>query len=367
MPAHQQAPDRGTLQRWTFLILLIGIAYLFWTLARPLWVPIFLGALIAIGLHPVHKAFVQKLKKWEQKEAVSAGVLTVGVLIAGSALLTLFSVGVLRQILAMVRTFADQLRHRSASELLSPRITELLGAIGENPEHLQQKLLDASGSIATSLGADATRLLAASFGAVVTVILTVITAYYLLRNGERFTSWFVAILPLPDGEVWELVRNFRDVARVMLLGTGVTSFYQGAISSLGYLVCGVPHPLVWGAATAVASILPALGTTIVWGPLFVWLLIKGRAAMGILLLFWSGLLTLGVADYLLRPKLLGNKVKLNELVIFIALFGGLETFGLLGTILGPIIAALLVAMLRIYQRDYRPRPARAQPQLVQSE
>jgi len=346
------AVNQEKLQRWTFLVLFIAIGLLFWKVAEPLWVPIFLGALIAIGTHPLHKKLVGKLGK-KHGDSISAAAITAGVMTVCLALGALFSFVLLRQLISMVRGFTARAQHETPEQMLGPRLSDSLARLGENPARLQQHLTALSTDAAQHLAVGATAVLAASFGAMLIIIFTAITSYYLLRNGVQFTNWFVRVLPLPDGEVWELVKNFRDVAQVMVLGTGVTAFYQGISSGLGYWVAGVPNPLVWGVATGFASILPAIGSTIVWLPVSIWLMTQHLGA-GIALCVWAGIVTVGVADYVIRPRLLGSKVKMNELVIFIALFGGIEAFGLLGTILGPIIAALLFAMIRIYQRDYRP-------------
>jgi predicted PurR-regulated permease PerM len=136
------------------------------------------------------------------------------------------------------------------------------------------------------------------------------------------------------------------------------------MSFAGYWIAGVPDPIVWGTATGFASIVPAIGTAIIWAPVCIWLFATHHIGKGIFLVLFSNFLVIGIADYVLRPRLLGNKVKMNDLLIFISLFGGIEAFGILGTILGPIIAALLMSMIHIYLRDYRPRRGPAAAELA---
>ncbi len=345
--------DQGKLQRWTFLVLFVGIGWLFWLVARPLWVPIFLGALIAIGTNPLHKKLIGHMRG-KRREAISAALITGVVLVVGLVLTVLLSIVMLRQVLGMARSFSARTLLETPNQMLGPRLSALLASVGENPARLQQHLTTASSALAERLAESATAVLAASAEALLIIIFTGITSYYLLRNGSRFAAWFVSLLPLPDGEGWELVLNFRDVARVMLLGTGVTALFQAVSSCIGYWGAGVPNPLVWGVATGCASILPAIGSTLIWLPVVIWLFATDHVGMSIAVFIWSNAITVGIADYVIRPRLLGKKVKMNELLVFIALFGGIEAFGLLGTILGPIIAALLMAMIHIYQRDYRP-------------
>jgi predicted PurR-regulated permease PerM len=162
------------------------------------------------------------------------------------------------------------------------------------------------------------------------------------------------MVPLPDGQVAEIVRDVRDVTRAMLFSTAVMSAYQGVTAGIGYWIFGVDSPLVWASLTGIASILPAIGTALVWVPVGIVTLIIGHPAQGIGILLWGGLVVVFVADYILRPKLVGTRIKMSDLLVFIAIFGGIEAFGILGVILGPIAVAVLLALLRIYQRDYRP-------------
>ncbi len=346
-------PGRTPLQRWTFLVLFVLTAYLFWRVAEPLWAPICLGALFAIGAHPLHLKLARKIP-WKSRDALSAALLTSGVMAVLLGIFAFFGAVLLKQALAVAGTVAEKAKQGQLMQSLPPQVSHYLSAVGQDPQQLQQRI---SGLVNEAAGAVANivpRVVGASFAMILVIIFTAITCFYLLKHGVEFTRWLVRVIPLPDGEVWELVKNFRDTARVMLLGTGVTALYQGVVSFLAYWVCGVPAPIVWGTLTGFASIVPAIGTTLIWGPIVVWLVLEHRLGAAVGLALWGFGAIIGVADYLLRPKLLGSKVKMNDLLIFIALFGGIEAFGVLGTILGPIICAILMSLIHIYLRDYKP-------------
>src|SRR5256885_53972 len=185
-------------------------------------------------------------------------------------------------------------------------------------------------------------------------IFTAITSYYLLREGKEGAWWVVEMVPLPNGQVAEIVRDVRDVTRAMLFSTGVMSLYQAITAGIGYWLFGVDSPLLWASLTGIASILPAVGTALVWVPVGIVVIFVGHPAQGIGILLWSGLVVVFVADYILRPKLVGTKIRMSDLLVFIAIFGGIEAFGILGIIVGPVATAVLLSLVRIYQRDYRP-------------
>ena len=228
--------------------------------------------------------------------------------------------------------------------------------IGQDPATLRQELVSAPERLAANLGHTATQLVAASLGGILVVVLTAVTAFFLLREGARQTAWLVKALPLPDREVRELARNFQEVTQAMLLGTGATAVYEAVTAFGAYWLAGVPRPLVWAALTGVASVVPAVGAMLLVTPISLWLVATGRPGAGIAVILWGLIVMGGVSNYLLRPRLLGSRVKMNDLLVFIALFGWVAAFGPIGIILGPIITALLVSLVKIYQRDYRPEP-----------
>jgi predicted PurR-regulated permease PerM len=132
------------------------------------------------------------------------------------------------------------------------------------------------------------------------------------------------------------------------------SLYQGVTSGIGYWIFGVDSPVVWAALTGVASILPAVGTAFIWAPVVIVTIATGHLGKGLGILAWSLVVVVFIADYILRPKLVGTKMKMNDLLVFIAIFGGIEAFGILGIVLGPIAVAVLLSLIRIYEREYRP-------------
>ena len=174
-------------------------------------------------------------------------------------------------------------------------------------------------------------------------------------------------VPLPDGQMWELVQNVRDVTRAMLVGTGITALYQGVTAFVGYSIFRVESPLVWASLTGIASILPGIGTALVWVPIAIFLMATHHLAAGIGLFAWGAVVVVFVADYILRPKLVGTRIRMNDLLVFIAIFGGVEAFGILGVVMGPIAVAVFLAIVRIYQRDYRPGGPPRAPDVTEPE
>jgi predicted PurR-regulated permease PerM len=341
------------LQNWTFLALCLGAAYFCWRTLEPIWLPTFLGLIIAVSVNPLH----QKLrKKFGKHDGISAALLTAGVLLLASAVLVFLVAVVGARVVEFAKEAGKRYVSSGASGLVPRGTLPLLAKLGIDPATVREHVGRAAETVAGSVGRVVTAILTGTFSGLFVLIFTALTSYYLLVEGEKATRWLVDMTPLPDSQVWELVRNFRDVTRAMLLGTGVTAFYQGGVAFIGYLIFGVPHAMVWAALTGVASLLPGIGTLLVWVPISIWV---GSESLGkgIGLFIWGNVAIVLVADYVLRPWLVKARMHMNDLLVFIAIFGGIEAFGGVGLILGPIFIALFVSLLRIYQRDYRPRPA----------
>jgi predicted PurR-regulated permease PerM len=350
--------ERTRLQRYTFLVLFAAALYAFWRTIEPIWVPLFMGMIIAVGAHPAHKKLLHKLGG--KKPGLAAGMITGAVMVFVLGLITFLVFVVGHRIIVLAQSIATRYQNRGAVGLLGRDVTALLLRIGLRPDNIQERVADLAKSVADFLGHGATSLLAGIFAGIFVFIFTAMTSYYLLREGSDGTWWLVEMLPLPNGQVEEIVRDVRDVTRAMLMSTGVMSLYQAVTAGLGYWILGVDSPLVWASLTGIASVLPALGTALVWFPIGLVMMATGHLYPGIGVILWGGVVVVFVADYVLRPKLVGTKIKMNDLLVFVAIFGGIEAFGILGLVLGPIAVAVLLSLLRIYQREYRPEgPVRA--------
>jgi predicted PurR-regulated permease PerM len=136
----------------------------------------------------------------------------------------------------------------------------------------------------------------------------------------------------------------------------VTGVVQGLLAGAGYWLTSVPEPAFFGALTAMASLIPGVGTLLVWVSIGVTQVLSGHVGQGLVELVYSAL-TVGVAcDYLIRPRLVGSEPGVPSIFTFIALFGGVEVFGVIGLILGPVTMTLSLAILRIYEQEVAERP-----------
>jgi predicted PurR-regulated permease PerM len=153
-----------------------------------------------------------------------------------------------------------------------------------------------------------------------------------------------------------LFYELRTITQAVLYGQVMTALIQGGLGALGLLIFGVPNWLFWGAIMMLTAFIPLLGTPIVWGPAALSLILGGATARGIGLLIYSGALVMNI-DNFLRPRLMSGRTKVHPVLILIGVLGGLQVFGFVGLLVGPLVLALLVAFVRFYEEAYAGRPA----------
>lgn len=173
------------------------------------------------------------------------------------------------------------------------------------------------------------------------------TMYFFLIDGGKLVDKILYYLPLADRDERRLLEKFSSVTRATLKGTAVIGALQGGLAGLAFFVVGIPSSLFWGTIMVVLSIIPGIGTGLVWVPAAVILMAGGSWAKGIGLALFCAVVV-GSIDNFLRPRMVGKDTQLPDLLILLGTMGGIMMFGILGFIIGPIVAALFVTIWEIY-------------------
>ena len=186
---------------------------------------------------------------------------------------------------------------------------------------------------------------------VANVFLVLLTLFFFLRDGSAFCYRLRRLLPMDPEHQERLFTNIVNAVTAVVHGCLVVAMIQGFLAGLAYWVLGVPYALVWGVATAFVALLPVGGSTIVTIPATIYLFLQGDIIRGVLLAIWA-LGVVGGVDNVLKPIFIGTRLKLPVLFLFFGILGGLAVFGALGLILGPVLLALLAALLDLYREEY---------------
>jgi len=336
-----------------FLALMIAAAVLLVLVVRPLFTEVFLATVLAGALWPTQQWLTRKVRG---RRSVAAGLVTAGVLV--------LLIGPVAAIAAFVVRDGSEGVQFVAEALHSDEVADLVEAL---PEGWQPQVHDAIERLPTDLGELVAALegrpdeTAAAVGAAVAAtgsfafhaVLLFIALYFLLVSGDRLVAWLDAVAPLPRGHTHELLATFKRVSISVIVSSVITAGVQAAAALVGYLIAGVPNPLFFALVTFFVAFIPAIGAAVVCLVAALLLLVTGHPYMAILLAAW-GIVVVGLVDNLIKPLLIRRGLEIHGGIVFFSLIGGLAAFGAIGLIVGPLVVAFFLALLRIYHREYTP-------------
>lgn len=337
-------------KRWSNVVFagLFALAVvLFFFILLPFLMPVLLGGFLVVLFLPIQDFLSRRFKG---RKALCATLSTLAVFLL--ILVPLAGIGwlvgrELFQLAAHLPAFLDRVDVRQ--EVISNLPSSLSRYV--RPETVGSKTEEALVSAATGGATFITQAVGLGSAFVVNLFLMTVAMYYFFLDGRRLYAEAVRLVPLDRRYIQHFSREFTDVAYAIVYGNTITAFIQGATGAMGLLLAGVPHAGVWGAAMVIAAMVPVVGTGLVWVPICVLLALSGKMGAAIFLAAWCAIVV-GTLDNLIRPKLCGTRMALHPLLVFLSMFGGMAVFGMMGMLVGPLIAALFMAMVRIYRRDF---------------
>lgn len=186
---------------------------------------------------------------------------------------------------------------------------------------------------------------------IINFLLMVLIIYFLLLDGQKLIDFIVDLSPLPAEQDQKLIAKFQEMAGAVLIGNGLAGLIQGILGGITFAFFGLSSPFLWGFIMALLAFLPIVGISVVFIPAAIYLFLKGRIAAGIAFVVIYVLIT-GLVEYLLKPKLVGQRVKMHALLVILSILGGLKVFGILGIIYGPLIVTAFLTLTDIYRANY---------------
>lgn len=178
----------------------------------------------------------------------------------------------------------------------------------------------------------------------------ILAFYFLLVDGEKFLLYIRKIIPMKEEYKIALFHKFKDVSKSVFTDSIFVAILQGSLVGLGLYFCGFSNTLFWSVVASFFSLIPFLGTTIIWIPAVIYLFLTGKVLTAILLSIYC-IIIVGLSDNVLRAVLLNHKTKIHPFIVLISILGGLQVFGFFGIFFGPIIASLLITVLQLYKLD----------------
>jgi predicted PurR-regulated permease PerM len=332
--------------------LAVGAVVAITWLALPFVTGLLLGVLMAFTLQPVYDGLARRTGRpfvASLTTVIASAVVIVGALAGFTSVFVTRAAG-------LANTVREELGPGGALTAWVDGVTGWLERFGISGASLTAHLEAGAGAIASRSAGMAGSLAAGTLIALLGLFFALLAMHVVLRHWPRMVSAVVAVSPVRPEYTRMLLDEFRRVGRMTLSGTVLTGLAQGMLATIGFWITGVPQAVFFGIATALASLVPAVGTLLVWVPAGLYLFAIGHPAKAIIELAWGALIVVGFSDYVIRPRLVGDEA-MPAVLIFVALFGGLEVLGLAGLIVGPVIMGLAVAVLRLYTREEKARRA----------
>ncbi len=239
------------------------------------------------------------------------------------------------------------------SEALAKAREYLAGhGITLTPDDLTQPLVDLAKTIGPFIYNQTGLWAANAMGFVFDFFLMVLIIFFLLIDHERLLDYILKLSPLSEIQEQQLIHKFGEISGAVMIGNGICGLIQGVIGGIIFAVLDLGSPVLWGGLMGILAFLPILGIGLVLGPAAIILLFKGfvMKAFGLFILYVF--ITFSI-EYILKPKLVGERVKMHTLMVFLSILGGLSVFGFLGIIFGPLIVTAFLAFSDIYISDYK--------------
>jgi predicted PurR-regulated permease PerM len=212
------------------------------------------------------------------------------------------------------------------------------------------------GKVAQFLAGQAGGLLKGAANVLFALVITLAVLFFMIRDAPVFARALRRVLPFGAEQNERLLGITSDLVSASVTATLAIAALQGVIGGLTFAVLGIPVAVLWGTMMAIFALLPVVGATLVWLPAAAWLALSGSLVKGIVLAL-VGVLVLGNVDNVVRPLMLAGKSQMNTLVLIISLMGGVSAFGFIGIVLGPLVAALLTALVESYSVEPDAAPA----------
>ncbi|MDO6415015.1 AI-2E family transporter [Sphingomonas sp. BIUV-7] len=332
------------------LVLFLGLI----TLGLGLIVSSFAGALLwaalaALLFQPIYQRL---LARWPGRRnraaAVTMLIFTVAVVIPALIVASLVvdqAAGVYTQIRTGQINFASYFKQ--VHDALPLRLQHLMDRSGfDSFERAQAQISQAVSNSATLLARQAFSIGANAAAFVLAFGVALYVTFFLLRDGDRIGPAIQRALPLEPAVAARLADKFVAVVRATIKGSGVVALVQGALGAITFWIVGLPAALLWGVLMAIAALLPAIGPTIIWAPVAIYLLATSAIWQAVVVIL-SGVLVIGLVDNILRPMLVGRDTGIPDWLVLVTTLGGIDLVGLSGIVIGPLVGALFITGWRI--------------------
>jgi len=334
-----------------FMFMLLGVTALAFMLFWPFLTAILAAAILAATFYGTYKGILKKIKSKSFSSIITCILVFLIIVLPVFAVLGLVANelgSAYQKIVANNNFYQDRVSGifegiRSSQVVSSFSLDNFL-----NQENISNSIQSAGGNAVMVIQKTYQNVV----GSIIWIFVMFFSLYYFLIEGRKVVDKIMYLSPLRDKYEEELSHKFTSMTRATLKGTIIIGVIQGSLGGIMFWIAGVPSFVIWGVIMVILSIIPAIGSGLVWAPAGIILLFTGNIWEGIFVLLFGGIF-ISLVDNILRPKLVGNDTEMHPLLVFFATLGGLISFGIIGFIIGPVIMALFLALWEIYGKEFK--------------
>jgi predicted PurR-regulated permease PerM len=341
-----EAPDDRVLSHPVFVLLVVAVSALFAWIVWPFYGAILWAAILAILFRPLYLRLARGRRPRPTPAALVTLLVIVVIVVLPTALVAAMLIQETRQVYQAIQSgeldLAEWFQRAAAS--MPGWLGHLMERFGlTNMASLREQQSGWLSAGAQALVTQALNVGQNAIDVIVNLFITLYLTFFFVRNGDRLVARIERAVPLPYSLQERLMRQFTNTTRAIVKGSLVVAMAQGVLGGIMFAFLGVGAAVFWGVVMALLSLLPAVGSAVVWVPVALYFLVTGAIWKGVGLIAY-GVLVIGLVDNVLRPILVGSDTKIPDYVILISTLGGIAVMGINGLVVGPLIAALFISI-----------------------
>lgn len=330
-----------------FLVLFFGYVIL-----RPFLGIFFLAFVLSIVAQPLHRRLLRLVRNRKSLSALLTCVLVVLLIIIPSVIILSLLTRESLQLYDIVNEKIEAGLYKNLNQRIIDLQQRYFPHLDIQDLKIGEAVSQAAGKLSKFMVSLSTGLVKALTTTAWNFLMMLFALFYFIRDGEKFFKRILHLIPLSGSLKSEIYQHFKTVSESAFYGTFLTALAQGVLGGIGFSIVGF-QALVWGVIMVFFSLIPVVGTALIWVPAAIILFVSERVVAGLFLIAW-GIMVIGGCDNVIRAVFMRGKSQLHPLLIFFSLIGGMLAFGPLGVILGPLAMVLVIALLQAYEQAAQP-------------
>jgi len=333
------------------LLLCLVTVFFVW---KPFIITILMSMICAAVLHPLYVKLVKIFRGGRTLASLSTCLILIVLVFGPLSLLVVFLAQEATDFYTTMSTKLQQgfsiIPTTGLIANILALIKEYLPTLAQSTDSLQSQIADLVKMFVSFLMTHSKSWIANISTFILHFFLLLFTLFYFLRDGSGWIKDFSTVIPLPEKQIELILAKFIAVSKSTVVAILLTALFQGVLAGIGFWIAGI-SPVLWGTATAFASLIPMVGAAIVWLPAALVILAMGHIWAGLFLLFW-GIVLISSADNFLRPFLMQGATEVSPVWILFSILGGLDLFGFAGILIGPLLLSMAITLILIYKEAY---------------